>query len=36
MKRVRVTRRRGKDALDRRSGIWMDERQAVMAQLTAQ
>ena len=35
MKRVRVTRRGGKEASDRRSGIGEDERQPVMARLAA-
>ena len=35
MKQVRVTRRGGKEASDRRSGIGEDERQPVMARLAA-
>ena len=35
-KRVRVTRRAGRDASERRSGIGENERQPMMAQLAAQ
>ena len=35
VKRVRVTRRGGKKASERRRGIWEDERQPVMARLAA-